>query len=141
MLPTTEARQQTLDIFNRPKVPLDFIPISQMDFFPPQKRNKLPTSPITESDGEDMRQILQEPNIETTSSIVHESSMQANMATNTGLAPADEPNPCLLSIILPRETTSAPPFESDEERLIPGLRRVSTIQRRPTHLQQNQLPE
>lgn len=82
-----------------------------------------------------MRQILQEPTIEASSSTIPESSAQVNIATNTSLAPTDELNPWLLSILLPRETTATPPFELDEEifqRLIPDLRRVSTIQRRST---------
>lgn len=97
-----------------------------------------------ESDGEDMRQPLQEPSTESPNNIVSEMSTQENMVIDTRLIPKNETNPQLLSIILPRETSQAPPNDSDEERLqwlIPGSRRVSTTQRRSTNLQQTQLQE
>lgn len=66
------------------------------------------------------------------------------MVTETGLAPANEPNPWILSILFPREATLALPNDSDEERLqclISSLRRVSTTQRRSISQEQIQLQE
>lgn len=70
-----------------------------------------------ESDGEDMRLLLQETNIESSNNIVPKISAQANVVTKMGLALTNEPNPWILSILLPRETTKSLPNNSDEEIL------------------------
>lgn len=117
----TEARQHTLDILNKPRLPSEYIPQNQLStqVFPSssQRSRREPTSPSMESDGEDMRQLLQEINTKSSSNTIPETSEQANMVTNIGLAPTNEPNTWLSSILLPREPTQALPFDSDEERL------------------------
>lgn len=75
------------------------------------------TYPSMESNGEDIKCLLQEINVASSNNILPERFPQKNVVTEIGLAPTNEPNTWIMPILLPRETNLALPNESGEERL------------------------